>query len=161
LLQLPFLKDVLQLNGDDTGKLLHEIDPMTFDEDDNYDFSQIFKGTDYPISEENRDYITDKYGKFLFKELPDSAFESEKEEVEIETLVADLIDEIDEDEHLKEIIEAYLEQNFIPADELAEFQDDFDEGIQEMKDSVDEIVLPEGIDATVWVKDGLVVKRNF
>ena len=180
LLQLPFLKDVLQLNGDDTGKLLHEIDPMTFDEDDNYDFSQIFKGTDYPISEEDRDYITDKYGKFLFKELPDSAFESEKEEVEVDgesfkaekvnmhldeeevqTLVADLLDEIDEDERLKEIIEAYLEQNFIPADELAEFQDDFDEGIQEMKDSVDEIVLPEGIDATVWVKDGLVVKRNF
>src|SRR5699024_11422129 len=26
---------------------------------------------------------------------------------------------------------------------------------------VDEIILPEGIDATVWIKSGLVVKRNF
>lgn len=180
LLQLPFLKDVLQLEGDDTGKLLHEMDPVVFAEDDNYDFSQVFNGTDYPISEDDRDYIADKYGKFLFNELPDSAFDSEKEEVEVDgesfkadkvtmhldeeevqTLVSDLLDEIDEDERLKEIMEEYLEQNFLPADELASFQEDFDEGIQAMKDNVDEITLPEGIDSTVWVKGGLVVKRNF
>src|SRR5699024_3844586 len=53
LLQLPFLKDVLQLKSDDTGKLLHEIDPMTFDEEDNFDLSQVFNGTDYPLSEED------------------------------------------------------------------------------------------------------------
>src|SRR5699024_7999913 len=144
------------------------------------DFSQIFKGTDYPISEEDRDYITEKYGKFLFKELPDSAFENEKEEVEVDgesfkaekmnldlegeevqTLVSDLLDEIDEDERIREIMEEYLEQNFLAADELVEIQDNFDEGIQEMKKSVDEIVLQAEIDATVWVKKGLIVKRNF
>src|SRR5699024_8963666 len=43
LLQLPFLKDVLQLNSEDTGKLLHEIDPMTFDEDDNMIFHRFSK----------------------------------------------------------------------------------------------------------------------
>src|SRR5699024_12479363 len=40
LLQLPFLNDVLKLNSDDTWKLLHEIDPMTCDDEDTYNFSQ-------------------------------------------------------------------------------------------------------------------------
>ena len=180
LLQLPFLNEVLQLESDDLGPLLHELDPYTFDEDDKYDFSQAFNSKDYPIPEEDREYIVDKYGKFMYDELPDEAFSSESEEVDVDgesikadkinlhlteeqvkTFVTSLLEEVESDERLREIFEAYFESNFIPADELEMLMEDYDESIEKMQDDVDNIDLPEGITSTVWIDNGLIVQRHF
>lgn len=180
LLELPFLKDVLQVESEDIGELLHEIDPYTFEEGVEYDFSNAFNSEDYPIPKEDREYLADKYGQFMYDALPDDAFSSDKEEVkvdgesikaekvtlhlteeEVQTFVTNLIEEIEEDERLKDILEAYMEDNFLPADELEMLIDDFETSLAEMKDDVDEITLPEGIESTVWVKNGLIVKRHF
>src|SRR5690625_1738110 len=180
LLQLPFLEDVLQIDSEDIGQLLHEIDPYTFEEDASYDFSQVFNLEDYPIPEDDSEYLKDKYGKFLYDELPDDAFSSEKEEVDLEgesvkaekvtvhlteddvkTLVTNFAEEMENDDRLKKIMEVYFEKNFIPTDELDMLMDDFDDALEEMKEDVDEITLPEGIESSIWVKSGLIVKRHF
>lgn len=179
LLQLPFLNEVLQLKDEDLGKLLHEMDPMTFDEDTQVNLTeQIFNYDDYPISKEDREYIADKYGKFTFNELPDDAFKSEKESVDIDgesvkaekitldlseeelrTFLTDLINEIESDERLKEIMEKYMENNYLSAIEQEDFMTDFDEAMAEAKEGISDLDLPDGIESTIWVKNGLIVKR--
>lgn len=180
LLELPFLKDVLQIESEDLSELLYEIDPYSFEEGVEYDFSNAFNSEDYPIPKEDREYLADKYGKFIYDVLPDDAFSSDKEEVkvdgesikaekltfqlteeEVQTVVTNLIEEIEADDRLKDILEAYMEDNFLPADELEMLMDDFEESLAEMKEDVDKIVLPEGIESTVWTKSGLIVKRHF
>lgn len=180
LLELPFLKDVLQLESEDLSELLHEIDPYTFEEGTSYDFSQVFNQEDNPIPKEDREYLADKYGKLVYDELPDDAFSSEKEKVEVDgesikaekvtmhlteenvqTLVTNLVEEIEKDKRLKEIIEAYFEDNFMPDEDLKMFMDDFNQSLADMKEDVDKITLPEGIKSTIWVQKDLIVKRDF
>ena len=180
LVELPFLEEVLQLDSEDLGPLLHEIDPYTFEEDETYDFSPVFNSEDYPIPKEDREYLADKYGKFVYDELPDDAFSSDKEEVDVDgesikadkisvhltedqvkTFVTSLLEEVESDERLREILEAYFEENFIPADELEMLMDDYDESLANMKDDVDNIELPEGIESTIWTDNGLIVQRHL
>src|SRR5699024_813098 len=106
------------------------IDPYSFEEDMEVDFSSAFNREDYPIAKEDREYLQEKYGKLLYDEIPEDAFSSEKEDVDVEgdsvnaekielhlteeevqTIVANLFDEMEDDERLKEIIETYFESN--------------------------------------------------
>jgi len=180
LVELPFLDDVLQLESEDTGKLLHEADPFAFDEDDNIDFADFFDPESFGISEEDREYLVEHYMSFIYNNLPDSAFSSEKEEVKVDgeefkaekvelhltedefkEFLTSMIEEMEEDERLEEIVTSYLENNYVPADELEAMLEDYDEAFDEALEEIDEIELPEGITSTIWVKSGLIVKRDF
>src|SRR5699024_4389797 len=72
-----------------------------------------------------------------------------------------MIEEMEEDERLEEIVTSYLENNYVPADELEAMLEDYDEAFDEALEEIDEIELPEGITSTIWVKSGLIVKRDF
>lgn len=180
LLELPFLKDVLQLESKDISKLLHEIDPYTFDGDEEFDFSQVFNQKDYPIPEADREYLADQYGSFVYKSLPDSAFSSEKEEVKVdgETFKAEkvklhltekeaiefftsLLEEMQDDKRLEEIMETYLENSFMSAYEREMIMDDYHEAFDDMLEEINDIELPDGITSTIWVKSDLIVKRDI
>src|SRR5699024_10331271 len=81
LLDLPFLKETLQLKSADTGKFLHMTDPYTFDEDDNLDFSQLFETRSTFLTEEDKKHLSQEYGKMLYDEVPEDSFSSANESV--------------------------------------------------------------------------------
>lgn len=180
LIELPFLDDALQIESKDLSAILHEIDPYFFSEDEEYDFSIIFDLDNYPIPEDDQQYIRDKYGKFLYDHLPDEAFSSETDNVKIngdnikaekitahlteehvKTLLTDFYTEIQDDDRFKEIVEEYLKNSFVEQYEIDEILDLFGEGLDEAKEEIEDIRLPDGIQSTIWVKDGLIVQREF
>lgn len=180
LVDLPFLPEPLKIESEDLGTLLYEIDPFTFDEDREYNFSRIFDQENYPIPKKDQEYLKDKYSKLVYDLLPEEAFEQSSEEIKIdgESSKTDRIDfqlteeetiafidayvtEIQEDERLDEIIETYFENNFLSSEEKAQFQAEFDEGLSELKDGLEDINLPDGIRSTIWVKNDLIAQREF
>ena len=180
LIELPFLDDALQVESKDLSTILHEIDPFIFSEDEEYDFSRIFDLDNYPVSEADQQYIREKYGKFIYDHLPNEAFSSETDNVKIngdnikaekitahltedhvKTLLTDLFTEIQNDDRFKEIVEEYLKNSFIEQYEIDEILAIFDEGLDEAKEEIADIRLPDGIQSTVWVRNGLIVQREF
>src|SRR5690625_684454 len=179
-INLPFLPDTLEIDGADLGPLLYELDPYTFDEDEEFNFERIFDTEFGFIAEEDKKYLQEKYGKLLYKSLPDDAFSSEKEQVTVhgEDLKANKITlqlsekqfkgiikvflrEIQEDERLHEIMEEYFIQSAVPASEISFFFDEFDDVLADMNEEIDDISLPEGLSSTVWIDKGLIVQREL
>jgi len=180
LIDLPFLDDALQIESEDLSKLLYELDPYTFSEDEDYDFSRIFDLDNYPISEDDQQYLREKYGKFIYDELPDDAFSSEKDDVSVagetikaekltahitednvKDLLSEFFTEIQNDDRFKDIVKDYMKNSFIDEYEIDELLSEFDEGLEEAKDELDNINLPDGIKSTIWVKNDLIVQREF
>src|SRR5690625_6418311 len=81
--QLPFLDDLLQIKGDDIGPFLHELDPLAFPADTEYNLGDIFDYENTVFSEEDLEYLREEYLDYIYRELDDDAFTAEKEEVEI------------------------------------------------------------------------------
>ncbi|HLS66279.1 MAG TPA: DUF6583 family protein [Pseudogracilibacillus sp.] len=179
-IDLPFLPDTLEIEGADLGPLLHELDPYTFDEEEEYSFKQIFESDFGFISEDDRKYIQERYGKLFYDLLPDDAFSSDKEEVSVngqnikankitlqlsekqfKGIVKNLLRDIQEDERLHEIMEDYFIQSAVPASEISFFFDEFDDVLADMNEEIDDISLPEGLSSTVWIDKGLIVQREL
>lgn len=180
IVDLPFLPEPLKVESEDLGKILHEIDPFIFDKDGAYEFSRVFDQENYPIPKKDREYLADKYGKLVYELLPDDAFEQSTDNVKVdgESMKTDKIElhlteeetiafldayvsEIQADERLDKIIENYFEENFLPSEEIDQFFLEFDDALDEIKDNLENINLPDGIQSTLWVKDDLIVQREF
>lgn len=186
-LTLPFTDDVLFASGKDFGKLMKEFDPY-YDGPEEIDLSPLFD-QEQLASRKFQEYVLDEYGTFLYKELPDDAFESEKEELEVfgekiktdkismdlteeqtKELVKDLFKKIQKDEQFKKLLsDTIVEQSTggmfaMPGSEeyANDIMEGFDEGIQEAIDSIDEdLEIPNGIQSTIWVDKKSIVKRSF
>ncbi|WP_284139786.1 MULTISPECIES: DUF6583 family protein [unclassified Virgibacillus] len=84
LVGLPFLDELLQVKGNDIGRLLYEADPTTFSEDTTVDLGALFENTSSLYPEEDLEYLQKEYLKLIYEELPEGAFSSEDDKVEIE-----------------------------------------------------------------------------
>jgi len=180
LFDLPFLDDVILIDGDNIGELLSQVDPYTFDEDMSFDFEDAFDIDNYPISEEDQEYLKDKYSMFLFDEISDDSFESETEDItvegqdisaekialhlseeEVRDLVTALAKEMQGDDRLKEIIESYLKSNFMAATDINMVMDEFEDGLEQAQENIDDLNVPDGITSEIWIDDGLIAQRDF
>lgn len=180
VMELPFLDEALQIESKDFSKFLHEMDPFTFDPDEEWDFSIIFELDDYPLSEEDKQYIVDEYGKYLYDQLPEEAFSSETEEIEIsgdqlktdkitlhleedhlKTIFTNFIEKLQADDRVKDILKDYLKKSFATEYEIKDILDEFDEGLEEALEEIEDTQLSDGIQSVIWVNDGLIVQREF
>lgn len=186
MLGLPFINEILQLNGDDLGKLLHQVDPNAFTGEEKLDFNMLFKGN--IIAEEDVKYIEDEYVKWLYDELPEDAFKSSNETVKMESdnidtekitfhltedqvkaILKDLFTKMADDEHLKEIIVQYAQAQGTGPVVLGEnanldipnFEEEYDNVMTEAINGLDNFIIPNGLTSTIWVNKDIIVKRDF
>jgi len=183
--QLPFLDDLLQIKGNDIGPFLHELDPLAFPADTEYDLGDIFDYENTVFSEEDLEYLREEYLDYIYKELDDDAFTAEKEEIEIaddsikaekltlhldekevKELLSSLLDKAKEDDRLKEMIKKQLTGAGPTAqmvnDTADEIMAEYETAIDEIKTGVnDELMIPDGLTSTIWVDKDRIVKRNF
>ncbi|WP_047985045.1 flagellar basal body-associated FliL family protein [Ornithinibacillus californiensis] len=186
MLGLPFVNEILQLKGDDFGKLLSQLDPMTFTGEEKLDLNMLFEGN--VIAEEDAKYIEDEYVKGLYEALPEEAFESVDETVKIgsdnvdtekvtfhlteeqvKEILKDTLTKMADDKRLKEIMIEYLQaQGTGPLVlgenanlEIPNFEEDYDTAIQEAINGLDDVMIPEGFKSTIWVADDIIVKRDL
>ncbi|MGY0693126.1 hypothetical protein ACW2QC_10100 [Virgibacillus sp. FSP13] len=184
MLGLPFLQETLQLKDRDLGKLLHEADP-TFPKDETIDFNSFFemaKG----LPEDDQEYLTEEYITTIYDEIPDEAFDSSDETVKVdkesfdtkkitlhlsEQKVKDILSttlkKAKDDKRLKKIITEQMEiqqfglsSEFAGVDidqEIKNFEKGLDEAIKGLKDAH----IPKGLTSIIWVKNDLIVKRDF
>lgn len=180
LVDLPFLNDVLRIDGKDTGPFLHMLDPYTFDEDTEIDFGMFFDTNYSSLAEDDMDYLKKEYGELIYKEIKEDAFTSEKDSVEIdgETIKAEKIELVLEDEDLKDILKQIivkmqsddrlkdilkdqLEMSFASKSETEEILNEFDEGLEIALEDLEDSDVEVGVTSTIWIDKGLIVKRSL
>ncbi|MEN2765614.1 DUF6583 family protein [Ornithinibacillus xuwenensis] len=187
MLGLPFLNEILQLKGDDFGKLLQQVDPYTFTGEEKIDFNMLFEGNILP--EKDLDYLEDEYVKSIYNALPDDAFKSEDETVKIgnenvntekitfhlteeqlKVIIADTLKKMEKDDRFKEILLNYVQSHdtgplvFGEDSELNiqdEFEANYDTAIKDAIDDINDFKIPDGLTSTIWVEDDIIVKRDF
>ncbi|WP_246202524.1 DUF6583 family protein [Virgibacillus doumboii] len=160
MLGLPFLDELLQLNGDDLGKLLKEVDPQKFTGEEKLDFNAFFEGSNGFINKEDQEYIKKEYLEMIYDELPEKSFELTEETVnvnskaidtekismhlsekQLKNLVSTVLEKMESDEKLKEIIgEQMVVQQFgagITSSSLTpEMQDQVDQLISDFETAI-------------------------
>ncbi|WP_099158713.1 DUF6583 family protein [Virgibacillus ndiopensis] len=190
MLGLPFLKETLQVNDKDLGKLLKEIDPTTFNGEEEIDFNTVFEAMEGTLSKEDRQYFKEEYITMIYDKLPDDAFETTKETVKVDTknvetekitfhlsekqvkdLIVTILEKMKDDKRLKEIIKEQMElQQFgMPTTGMANpMALDIDQMIEEFDSSIDDAIkglkdfkIPNGLTSIIWVSNDLIVKRDF
>ncbi|SDJ97438.1 DUF6583 family protein [Sediminibacillus albus] len=180
MLTLPFLNEFLQVKESNVGNLLYQADPYAFTGDEEIEFDKFFNQT--LISEDHLTHLQDTYLKMIYEELPDDAFVSADEKVDVdgktidaakitlslsEDQVKKLIEKVlttaENDDQLKEIIkeQASLDPVTYNSEDVATMIEHFDESIKEAKQDLKDLQVPEGLTSTLWVQDDLVVKRDF
>ncbi|WP_188453457.1 DUF6583 family protein [Virgibacillus oceani] len=190
MLGLPFLKETLQINDKDLGKLLKEIDPATFSGEEEIDFNSVFEAMEGTISEEDQAYFKEEYITMIYDKLPDDAFETTKETVKVDTenvktekitfhlseqqvkdLITAILEKMKDDKRLKEIIKEQMElQQFgMPAaiigNQMAldteQMIEEFDSSIDDAIKGLEDFQIPHGLTSIIWVNNDLIVKRDF
>lgn len=82
--KLPFLKELLQIKEGDVGDLLKEANSALFTGKEKVDFDTFFTGTNV-ISKDDQKYLQEAYLKMIYEKLPDRAFKSSDETVEVDS----------------------------------------------------------------------------
>lgn len=183
-----FLEEVLTIQDSDLSKLLQESDPAF--EGAEIDFKALFNQMDGMLSEEDKEYITDEYLMMVYNELPDDAFDTENETVTVQDesidaekitfslteeqfkeLITTVLEKAKDDDRLKEIVEKQIRNQFgiftsgsLPAEmenEVSTAMEDFEKSIDEAINGLEDFQVPDGLTSVIWVKDDLIVKRDF
>ncbi|RDW21615.1 DUF6583 family protein [Oceanobacillus chungangensis] len=183
MLSLPFVEEVIQLKDADLGPLLYELDPVSFTGEETLELDSIFEGNG-GLSEEDREYFKEEYGKMIYDQLPEDAFTTEDETVEVngESINAEKIsmqltekqvkeiltavfDKMEKDDKLKDLIrkQAGLQLGGTAAvdPEIDQLLSDFETGIAEAKDGLADLQIPNGFNSTIWVENDLIVQRDL
>ncbi|WP_112180943.1 MULTISPECIES: DUF6583 family protein [Paraliobacillus] len=180
LASLSFLDQYVQVKESEIGTLLYEIDPMSYTGEEEIEFDPFFDQT--VLSEEDKEHFQDTYIKMVYEELPDDAFTSEDETIEVngdsiatskvtlqlsEEKIKDIMNKVlteaEQDETLKEIIQnqATFDTISTNSDELAQITEDFEAEISKAKEAINDFSIPGGLTSTLWIKDDLIVQRDF
>lgn len=183
-LGLPFISELLQVKGDDLGKLLHEMDPMSFDKDEDIDLETLFNGSNGTLSDEDIEYLEKEYLDMIYNDLPEEAFKSTDDKIKVndesmktekitmhltekqlKEMITKVLDKMEGDKKLKDLITEQIElQQFGVAamdDEIDELMTDFESGIADAKEAVKDFKIPDGLTSVIWIKDDLIVQRDF
>ena len=176
--KLPFFKDTLLVKSKDVPKLLNEMEPGTAKDDCTLDFATFFEQSSIP--EKDQEYLKKEYLDYLYNEFPDEAFETTKEDVKIngkdavktekikmhltekqlKEILSKLFDKAAKDKRLKKMItQQTASQCFVTTDEDPYKQ--FEDSLKDAKKKLNEAKIPNGVTSTIWVKDDLIVKRDF
>lgn len=179
-IDLPFLNEELMIHDSDIGRLINEIEPESVPEDTEINFADLFEMQAEGLSEEDSDYLKKEYGMLIYKEIPESAFESKNEktkvngeklktekitmhltEEEVQSILTKVFDKLEKDERVKEMLET--QYNTLALQDLGltteEMSTDFESDISEMKESISDLKMPEGLTSTIWIKENLIVSR--
>lgn len=177
---LPFYDQLLQLKDKDFGKLMTTLDP-------NYDGSDSlgldsFLGDKGLYTEENIEYLKKEYAMYIYESIPEEAFTVKDEtvelngksvkaekvsmtltEVQVQKILTDVLEKAKNDpkfeEILKESTESFVDQLNLASDTPEPFN--FEETMDELINSVNDINLPNGINSTLWHDSNLIIKRDF
>ncbi|MFD1039581.1 hypothetical protein ACFQ3N_14425 [Virgibacillus byunsanensis] len=191
MLGLPFLEETLLLKEEDIGNLLKEIEPNTFTGNENFDFNTFFESNNM-LSEDDLEYLKEEYATLIYDELPDDAFTSTDETVnvsnetidtekidfklseeEVKDLLTIVLNKMESDDRLKEILkEQIVVQQFglgisasnlspVMETEMDDFINEFESGLKEAQSALQDFHIPNGLRSTIWIKDDLIVKRDF
>ncbi|WP_085991736.1 DUF6583 family protein [Oceanobacillus senegalensis] len=180
---LPFIEEYLQIKDDDLGPLLKELDPVTFTGDETLELDTLFEKNG-GLSDEDLEYLKTEYGKMIYDELPDDAFETTNETIEIngesldtekielhlnEQQVRDLLttifEKLENDDRLKEILRTQLTASQIgnPTldDDVDQILSDFEDGLGQAKEEIQDFHIPNGFTSTIWVHNDMIAKRDM
>lgn len=182
LLALPFTEDLIRFDDDDFGRMMRESDE-NYDGNENLGLSQLFE-TDFSSASELTTYIKNEYMEYLFNELPEESFTSEKEEVdvfgdkvkakkltmhltedEVKTLLKNLFVKLKDDDKLKEMLKDQMAMSSfagdVTASDLTELISGYEEGLESAIGEVDSLHIPDGITSTIWHHSNHIIKRDF
>lgn len=184
-LGLPFINELVQVKDDDLGKLLHEVDPLTFEKDGKIDLGTLFNGSNGTLSDEDIEYLKKEYLDMIYNELPDEAFDSSDDKIKVndesmktekitmhltekqlKEIITKVLDKMENDKRLKDLIKEQIELQpqfglISMDDEIDEFMSDFESRIADSKDAVKDFQIPDGLTSVIWIKDDLIVQRDF
>ncbi|GIO21734.1 DUF6583 family protein [Oceanobacillus sp. J11TS1] len=186
--QLPFLEEILKISDEDLGSVLAEIDPYTFTGNEQLGIEElVFENDGALLTDEEKKYIQDEYLMFIYEELPDEAFESEKEDVkvngdsisaekitmnlsekELKSVITSVLEKMKGDNKFKEILKGQFEQTAsMPLEDPAVMEEQIDQVLKEFDNAIDQGIeeiknfqFPDGLQSTLWVSDNKVVQRD-
>jgi len=179
---LPFTDKILFFKDEDFGKMMRETDPF-YEGPEKLGLSRIFEDQ-FSMDGEFQKYVKEEYMEYLYHELPEDAFTSEKEEIEVfgekmktekvtmklseeqvKTLLVDLFKKAREDEKLKALLKEQIAFSTMTDDvsdqKLTDLISDFEASLDEAVDEVNGWHIPNGIESTIWHKSNNIVKREF
>ncbi|MBE1554227.1 DUF6583 family protein [Sporosarcina limicola] len=182
LVALPFMDDLIRFDDDDFGRLMKEQD-VDYEGNEKLGLSQLFEDS-FSTTEELNKHIEKEYLTYFFKELPETAFTSVKEDIEVfdkkinakkiamnlsekevKTLMKNIFKKVKEDKKLKKMLEEQLSiasfGSEISPSELTELFEVYDEGLDEAIKGIDSLSIPNGIQSTIWQHSNKIVKRDF
>ena len=182
LFTFPFMDDYIRFNDADFGKLMKEVDEG-YNGDEKLGLSYLFDDN-FLTAQELRTYIGTEYVEYLVKEIPEDAFSSEKEELDIlgekkkttkvvmdlsekqvKTLLKNIFKKAKDDEKLKEAIKEQIAfRTFgeeVSSLEVKEMIEEFEGGLEEVVGEVDSWNIPNGVQSTIWHDSNIIVKREF
>lgn len=180
MLGLPFIEELISLNGDDFGTLLHELDPATFTGEESIDLESMFEGT---LTEEDLEYFKKEYAEMIYDEIPDDAFESKKESIKVhnesldtekvtmhiteekvKNILNKVLDKLEKDEKVKELLREQMEFQQLGGtavdSEFEQMISDFESGISEAKNGLKDFQIPDGLNSTIWIHDDVIAQRD-
>ena len=170
-MNFPFMDETVQLQYEDTGTVLHQLDPLIFTGEETFEFGDLFgknavEGTQY----------LHKYGALLYEKLPEEAFTLTDETIDLngnsintekielrltEKQVIDvftyLLQQMKEDEAFKQ----WAEKQFSSLYAADGKKTDMDTVLEEWLQMLPNWKMPEGFTSTIWTKDNLIVKRKL
>src|SRR5699024_7231810 len=124
-IDLPFLNEALMIQDKDIAPLMNEIEPGLIDKETEINFTDLFEAQAKGFSEEDKEYLLKEYGVLIYKEIPDTAFESTSDktkvngeelkadkitmhltEEEVQSILTKVLDKLETDDHVKEMFES-------------------------------------------------------
>lgn len=177
---LPFYDQLIQLKDKDFGQLMTTLDP-NYAGNDSLGLDS-FLGENGIYTEENMEYLKDEYAMFIYESIPEEAFtvaddtvdvagESVKAEkvvmtlteAQVQKIITDVLEKAKKDpkfeEMVKESTESFIDQLNLASSTVEPVS--FEDTMNDLIESVDDINLPNGISSTIWHDSNLIVKREF
>ncbi|HEX5564683.1 MAG TPA: DUF6583 family protein [Sporosarcina sp.] len=179
---LPFTDKLLFFMDEDYGKMMRETDAF-YEGPEKLGLSHLFE-EQFSMDGEFQKYVKEEYMEYLYHELPEEAFTSDKEEIEVfgekmktekvamklseeqvKSLLVDLFKKARDDEKLKALLKEQIAFSTMTDDisdrKLTELIRDFEDSLDEAIDGVNKLHIPNGLESTIWHKSNSIVKREF
>lgn len=179
---MPFTDKVLFFMDEDFGKMMKEADAF-YEGPEKLGLSRIFE-EQFSMDGEFQKYVNEEYMEYLYHELPEEAFTSEKEKIEVfgekiktekvamklseeqvKTLLVDLFKKARDDEKLKALLKEQIAFSTMTDDvsdqQLTDIITDFEDSLDEAVNEVNGWHIPNGLESTIWHKSNSIVKREF
>src|SRR5699024_10769099 len=187
LMDYTFLDKTLKIKEEDVGYIFHSVYPYSTDEDFEIDFDTIFEWMQGFYSEEDKGYFQDEYLPMIYDKLPEDAFQSDKDSItvkgesinaekltmhlseeDVKDILSSLFEKMKNDEHIKEGLEKLYDfgnlgeaVNATAQYSVEDFIKEYEDGLEEVLENMDELYIPDGLTSTIWINKNLVVQRDF